>query len=160
VIRDHSANRRTRYMNDQCAGTAALHKGGHMARLERYSSPAHLPDFEKIPGQCQAWHDFVLDAFKGSIATEAAKLKAVAKDGDPKTQFFSAVEDDYGPTVDQPVVWNAFPKELLRRYGRARALVEADNLWPLSAYRFDWRYDSRIPGRTGAGTPGIDLPDK
>lgn len=60
--------------------------------------------------------------------------------------------------VEQAVVWNAFPKELLRRYGRERALVEADRLWPLSAYFYDWRYDPSVPAETGADFPNNPLP--
>jgi hypothetical protein len=55
-----------------------------------------------------------------------------------------------GDLVLQPVTWNAFPKELLVRFGRARALEEADRLWSIAAYfvnRFTLPfYDSDIAG--------------
>jgi hypothetical protein len=44
------------------------------------------------------------------------------------------------------VTWNAFPKELLVRFGRARALVEADRLWPMEAYHSE-DYDPAKPGQ-------------
>lgn len=33
------------------------------------------------------------------------------------------------------ITWNAFPKTLLRRYGRERALYLADRLWPREGCR-------------------------
>jgi hypothetical protein len=36
--------------------------------------------------------------------------------------------------VEQAVTWNAFPKELLRRFGRERALQLADCLWPIEYF--------------------------
>jgi hypothetical protein len=131
-----------------------------MTRLKRYDAPAHLTDFSAIPGQLEAWHQFVLETFNSSIAGEAEKLRRISPGVNPRPQFYSEVLDDYGPSIDQAVLWNAFPKELLRRYGRDRALVEADNLWPMSAYVYDWRYDSQVPARTGARFPGNEFSDR
>lgn len=130
-----------------------------MALLQAYDPPARMADFDAIPGQRDAWHRFILESFDGSIQSEVDALQHVSKGDRVRPQFYSAVRFDPGPAIEQAVVWNAFPKELLRRYGRARALVEADSLWPTSAYDFDWRYDSQIPGRTGAGMPGVRFPD-
>ncbi len=127
-----------------------------MALLQAYDPPARMDDFDAIPGQRDAWHRFVLEAFDASIKTEVKKLQSVTRDA-VRPQFYSAFRFDPGPAIEQAVVWNAFPKELLRRYGRARALVEADRLWPMSAYGFDWRYDPDVPARTGAQIP--DNPD-
>jgi hypothetical protein len=62
-------------------------------------------------------------------------------DNTPGTVRFysSAAYDPGGPVIEQAIVWNAFPKELLRRYGRERALVEANKLWPLRRYSEDLR---------------------
>lgn len=50
-------------------------------------------------------------------------------------QFYNPAKFDPGsPSVDQAIAWNAFPKEFVRKYGRERALREADTLWPLSCY--------------------------
>jgi hypothetical protein len=118
-----------------------------------------MSDFDSIPGQREAWHRFVLEAFDASIQSEVQALQSVSKGDRVRSQFYSAVRFDPGPAIEQAIVWNAFPKELLRRYGRTRALAEADSLWPMSAYDFDWRYDSRVPRRTGAGMPGVRYPD-
>ena len=123
-----------------------------MALLQAYDPPARMTDFDSIRGQRDAWHRFVLESFDGSIQTEAKALRR-ATGGAVLPQFYSAVRFDPGPAIEQAVVWNAFPKELLRRYGRTRALVEADRLWPMSAYDFDWRYNPDIPSRTGEGAP-------
>ncbi|OSJ36873.1 hypothetical protein BSZ19_02105 [Bradyrhizobium japonicum] len=130
-----------------------------MALLEAYDPPARMTDFDLIEGQREAWHKFVLEAFDSSIGVEEAALQKVAKGATARSAFFSAVRFDPGPTIEQAVLWNAFPKELLRRFGRRRALIEADQLWPMSAYRYDWRYNPDVPARTGAGAPGVDFPD-
>jgi hypothetical protein len=130
-----------------------------MALLQAYDPPAWMADFDAITGQRDTWHRFVLEAFNTSIKVENHALKRIAGDGTIQTQFYSAHLVDPGPTVEQAVVWNAFPKELLRRFGRARALVEADRLWPMSAYDLDWRYLPDVPARTGAGSPGVQYPD-
>jgi hypothetical protein len=118
-----------------------------------------MTDFDTILGQREAWHDFMLETFDFTTQREIDQLSTVQPGLPIQPQFFSAFRYDPGPTVEQAVVWNAFPKELLRRYGRDRALVEADSLWPLSAYEYDWRYDSQTPARTGAGETDITFPD-
>ena len=56
--------------------------------------------------------------------------------GDGPLQYFNAANFDPGGTaVEQAITWNAFPKEMVRRYGRERALVLADRLWPIERYR-------------------------
>lgn len=130
-----------------------------MALLQAYDPPARMTDFDAIPGQREAWHRFVLEAFEASIQSEIDALRPVAGQGQIKPQFFSACVFDPGPTIEQAVVWNAFPKELLRRFGRERALVEADRLWPLSAYSIDWRYVPDVPAYTGADAPEVRYPD-
>jgi hypothetical protein len=127
-----------------------------MALLTSYAPPARMSDFDAIPGQRDAWHRFVLESFKANIGAVADQLRPIKG----KPQFYSAVlYDPGGPVVEQAVVWNAFPKELLRRYGRDRALVIADSLWPLSAYEYDWRYDPNVPADTGVGRPDVTFPD-
>jgi hypothetical protein len=130
-----------------------------MGLLTTYDPPARMSDFDAIPGQRDAWHRFVQESFDQNI--EIVRKQLATLKGDTATpQFYSATcLDPGGALVEQAVIWNAFPKELLRRYGRDRALVIADMLWPLSAYLYDWRYDPDVPTNTGAGQPGIDLPD-
>lgn len=105
-----------------------------MGLLQRFDPPAFLPDFQSIPGQLDAWHQFIFKAFESSIQSEVPFVRTAS--GDPGTvQFYNPARfDPGGPVVEQAIVWNAFPKELLRRFGRSRALVEADRLWPLRNY--------------------------
>lgn len=101
-----------------------------MALLKRYDPPAFLPDFNAIPGQLEAWHHAVSVWFDAVIAIEMKKHS-----GNP-VQFYNAAGfDPGGVAVEQAITWNAFPKELLRRFGRDRALLLADKLWPLERYR-------------------------
>lgn len=114
-----------------------------MALLERFDPPAHMPDFTDLPGLPEQWSramsnwfDFMAESLKPSLAP-----------GD-RARFFNPTRfDPGGPSVDQSITWNAFPKELLRRYGRARALAEADTVYPLS------RYSPRLQGPSLDRTP-------
>ena len=100
-----------------------------MAQLSRYDPPAYLPDFNGIPGQRAAWHKAMSAFFDAAIASERKNLAA-------EPQFYNAASfDPGGIVVEQAVTWNAFPKELLRRFGRPRALQLADCLWPIEYYR-------------------------
>jgi hypothetical protein len=130
-----------------------------MALLQKYDPPAWLADFDKILGQRDAWHRFVLESFESSIKAEDDVLKKATGGEAVQSQFYSAHLVDLGDTVEQAVAWNAFPKELLRRFGRTRALIEADRLWPVSAYDLGWRYLPDVPAYTGAGIHGVRYPD-
>jgi hypothetical protein len=100
-----------------------------MALLARYDTPAFLPDFNAIPGQLEAWHDAVSHWFDGVIAADQERF------GSTPLQYYNAVRvDPGGVAVEQAITWNAFPKEMVRRYGRERALILADRLWPLERY--------------------------
>lgn len=118
-----------------------------MAVLQCFDPPAYLADFDGIPGLREAWHEFISRCFDVSIASDAGKVKrADANRG--VVQFYNpAAYDPGGPLIEQAIIWNAFPKELVRIYGRERALVEADRLWPLRRYRGDPR-----PGSPGFET--------
>jgi hypothetical protein len=115
-----------------------------MALSRCFDPPAFLSDYDGIVGQREAWHAFISRCFELSIGSEAGQVKRT--DNTPGTvQFYSsAAYDPGGPVIEQAIVWNAFPKELLRRYGRQRALLEADKLWPLRRYSEDPR-----PGSPG-----------
>ncbi len=121
-----------------------------MSLLQRFDPPAFLSDFDSIPGQREAWHEFVSRTFDAVIAAERPRVRGAKRGVSGVVQFFNPSSyDPGGPLIEQAVTWNAFPKELLRRFGRARALIEADRLWPLSAYHFG--YDPDLPTHTGAG---------
>lgn len=116
-----------------------------MSLLERFSPPAYLPDFNSLPGLLDQWHNAMSNWFDFAIGNEKATLGAGAT-----VQFYNPAKfDPGGSSVDQAVTWNAFPKELLRTYGRERALREADTLWPLSRYSPRWQGPSldRTPYR-------------
>ena len=125
-----------------------------MGLLNRFDPPAYLSDFDAMPGMRQAWHDFVALTFDTSIA---AQQPLVLRAGDRKPgtiQFYNPARyDPGGPIVEQAGTWNAFPKELLRRFGRPRALLEADRLWPLSGYR--GIFDSDLPEVLSGKPPGV-----
>jgi hypothetical protein len=75
-----------------------------------------------------AWHQAMSAWFDISIKSEQSIVKG-------PVQFFNGAKFDPGfPRVEQAITWNAFPKELLRRYGREKALRIADTLVPLSFY--------------------------
>jgi hypothetical protein len=100
-----------------------------MALLESYAPPAFLPDFGHIPGQSEAWSRAMSAWFDAVIAAETTLIGAQA-------QYFNLARFDPGGTVvTQDVTWNAFPKTLLRQYGRAKALAFADQPWPIERYR-------------------------
>src|ERR1043165_1968802 len=106
-----------------------------MSLLERFDPPAHLPDFAALPGLLDQWHRAMSKWFDFAISNEIATIPS----GDT-VQFYNPAKFDPGaPAVDQAVTWNAFPKELLRRYGRAQALRLADSVRPLSQYSPRWQ---------------------
>jgi len=125
-----------------------------MGLLSSYDPPARMADFDTIRGQRQKWHEFLVEQFQQQINGVQDMLAKAAKGHNVQPQFYDAsAYDPGGAVVEQAVVWNAFPKELLRRFGRECALKEADRLWPLSAYSNDWIYDSDNPSRDFAAAP-------
>jgi len=108
-----------------------------MPLLQQFDPPAFLPDFKSIPGQFAAWHRAVLGWFDESIKTTSKKV------GGQPIQFFNpATFDPGGVLVDQEITWNAFPKQLLREFGRDKALELADRLWHIEQY---FQYPSNSP---------------
>jgi hypothetical protein len=100
-----------------------------MPIVERLSPPAYISDFNSIPGQLSAWHTAVADWFDDSIGENAP----IVNPG--PCQFYNPARfDPGGLVIEQAITWNAFPKELLRLFGRDRALCEADRLWTLDRY--------------------------
>jgi hypothetical protein len=126
-----------------------------MSILSIYDPPARMNDFDAIAGQRLKWHQFLVEQIDAQIVGLAGTF------GQPLTpQFYDASQyDPGGPIIEQAVIWNAFPKELLRRFGRSRALVEADRIWPVSAYRYDWLYDSNNPASSFAAHNNAARPD-
>lgn len=105
-----------------------------VAIITQFAPPAFLPDFVGIPGQAEAWHQAVMAWFDTSINSELPKVKD-PKGAAGRVQFYNPARlDPGGSMVEQAIVWNAFPKELLRKYGRPEALRRADRLQPISQY--------------------------
>ena len=106
-----------------------------MSLVRSFDPPAFLSDFEGIAGQAEAWHQAVSGWFEDSIAGEGLNLAVPPGRAPNRVQFYNPAKfDPGGPVIEQPITWNAFPKELLRHYGRERALREADRLVPLIHY--------------------------
>ena len=99
-----------------------------MSLLARFDPPAFLADFNSIPGQLEAWDRAMSAWFDAVVQIER---KAI---GSAPQYYNAAVFDPGGVLVEQAVTWNAFPKELLRRFGRDRALQLADMLWPIDNF--------------------------
>jgi hypothetical protein len=100
-----------------------------MGLVQRFDPPGHLPDFHRIPGQLEQWHQAVSCWFDEARDVQKNRVP------DGRVQFFNPTTfDPGGPVLEQDITWNAFPKELLRLYGRERALREAEMLWPLTRY--------------------------
>jgi hypothetical protein len=103
-----------------------------MGVVQRFDPPAFLPDFNSISGQLDAWHRAMSNWFDVSIDRDRPLVPG------GEFQFYNPSRfDPGGTTVEQAVTWNAFPKELLRQFGRARALREADTLWTIDRYYSD-----------------------
>src|ERR1700744_1357436 len=109
----------------------------------RHDPPAFMGDFDE--GQRAAW-DRLLQSFFQEAKTRTLVMAGLQEGKDGFTyQYFDPTTYPDDKLIPQPIVWNAFPKELLVRFGRERAIREADRLWPLAAYHAgtssDW-YDS------------------
>ena len=103
-----------------------------MGILQRFDPPAFLPDFNTIPGQLEAWHRAISKWFDVSIETDRPLVSGGT------FQFYNPARfDPGGAIVEQAITWNAFPKELLRQFGRDRAMREADTLWTIDRYYSD-----------------------
>lgn len=106
-----------------------------MSLLKTFSPPAFLPDFQGIPGQEEAWHNAVYGWFESSIAYQKSSVKSQDGKSPGVVQFYNPAKfDPGGPVTDQAISWNAYPKELIKRYGYDRALIEGDRLQTLHQF--------------------------
>ncbi|HEY9022648.1 MAG TPA: hypothetical protein VIP05_00015, partial [Burkholderiaceae bacterium] len=92
-----------------------------------------LGDGEFNRGQRHAWNECLGQVFDSKIMLNRS-LAAQTGLARLARHFFHPTREPEGdlPDVHQEITWNAFPKSLVRQFGRERALVEADRLWPLS----------------------------
>ena len=130
-----------------------------------YDPPAFLPDLDS--DQRDGWDRYIRDVFAASTKEELIGGITTSRGSLGRLQFFC--EGDYVdeannhgvPPVDktayvnQEVLWNAFPKELVRRFGRAKAMEYADSLWPLSLYAEDL-YDPAVPATANSSNTWTD----
>jgi hypothetical protein len=139
-----------REMADPHAPATLTAQSGLMpdAPRPRYSPPGYLADFDGIEGQLEQWSKAVSSWFDESIAAQASVL-----DGQP-CQYYNQLAPNPqppGPVVEQEIVWNAFPGNQLRRWGRDYALVAADRLLAMDHRR-------EVPGPLSRTGPyGSDL---
>ena len=132
----------------------ATSPSGPTPPIQRHDPPAFLADF--TVAQLEKWDELVKFYFTSS---KGATYMNYGLDAGSKTftyQYFDPTSYG-GSLLVQPIAWNAFPKELLVRLGRASALAEADKLWPLTAYYTDhftdrW-YDSAAPATFRSSLP-------
>jgi hypothetical protein len=105
-----------------------------MGLYAKLDPPAHMQDLSRVPGLTDQWSKAVSHWFDATLKAERGRFHGAKVD--PYIQYFNPLNElPEGPQVEQSITWNAFPKELLRQFGRERALAEADSLWPLSWYR-------------------------
>lgn len=95
--------------------------------IKKYDPPGFMPDFDKIPGQLEQWSAAVSGWFDGVVQQEIAVLN-----GQPCQFYNQLTTPPTGLTLEQEIVWNAFPGTLRSRWGRKRALELADTLLPVS----------------------------
>src|SRR5271165_21678 len=100
-----------------------------MPLVKRFLPPAHLTVLNFKPGQLKEWHKAVSAWFDDSISQTAQRVKP-----GPFQYYNPARFDPRGFVIEQAVTWNAFPKELLRLFGRTEALKKADEQWTLARY--------------------------
>jgi len=119
-----------------------------MGLVTQFDVPAFLPDFDGISGQAEAWHRAVDAWFESSIESQSESV--LGRNGAKGVvQFYNPARfEPRGPLIEQAIPWNAFPKELLRRYGREAAFREADKLQPLSSYSRSPAFQGPILDRT------------
>ncbi len=97
------------------------------AAVTSYAPPGFMTDFDGIPGQREQWSAAVSGWFDGVVAYETQVLN-----GQPCQYYNQLKHPPTGLTLEQEIVWNAFPGTLRSRWGRAKALQLADEPVPLT----------------------------
>jgi hypothetical protein len=96
--------------------------GFHMATIAKFDPPGFLKDFDSITGQRDGWSQYISKFFDSSIADVETEV------GSGKCQFFNQTKSSPATLIERNVVWNAFPRTLVQRHGKAMALKMADEL--------------------------------
>ncbi|OYU75558.1 MAG: hypothetical protein CFE32_13845 [Alphaproteobacteria bacterium PA3] len=105
-----------------------------MPQLLRHAPPGNLNDFDALPGARDRWHSYITQTLADAVGNiERLGLTAATGGGAVLPRFHDGQKLEPGqPVLTLPVLWNAFPKKLLSRFGRDKAMVVADMLWPLT----------------------------
>jgi hypothetical protein len=93
-----------------------------MPTIPRFDPPAFLTDFDAIPGHREGWSTFVSDAFKGAIERVEDQI------GQGNCQYYNETTTPSDDPQDLDIIWDGFPKTLIRQFGRNTALAMADGL--------------------------------
>jgi hypothetical protein len=108
--------------------------------IERFNPPAFLPDFDRVPGLADEWSQALCDWFDSAIDDQCYGAFRQHGVHGAKAQFFNPLKyRPQGKILEQPVVWNAFPKTMLRQcsYDFKCAMRGADKTFPLSGWISD-----------------------
>lgn len=100
-----------------------------MAAIRRFDPPAFMTDLDRIPDGRAQWDEFIDKVFKYVLDTEE---KRYAAGGHKQPLQYFNTKAYAGDLIEQPILWNAFPKTMSLNLGRDRALIEADRLIPLA----------------------------
>jgi hypothetical protein len=92
--------------------------------IQRFDPPALLQDLDAIPGQYDGWSKYMSATIDDGIAAVEEEV------GAGKSWFRNELRDAPQVFADDPIIWDAFPRVLLRQLGRQRALRVADDLAP------------------------------
>lgn len=105
-----------------------------MPLLPRHTLPTGQTELADAAGAEARWDAYIRHLLAGASAN-LADLGLQHRDGGaaPPRFFDACVQAPAGTQLTLPILWNAFPKCLLSRFGRDKALQVADLLWPLSA---------------------------
>lgn len=103
-----------------------------MPPLNQANPPADLDELAALPGGASRWKTYI----RHTLADAAANLADLRLRGDdgavmvPRFYDAQVFSPPGPPMMALPILWNAFPRRLLNRFGREKALQVADLLWP------------------------------
>lgn len=101
-----------------------------MSWLKAHQPPALMTDLENVRDGVAQWNEFLSTCFAECIADLEASIPPLnGRAGVP--QFFDATRAGCcarKDLIEQPIVWNAFPRSLMQPLGRTWALIHADIL--------------------------------
>ena len=87
-----------------------------MPTIGRFDPPGLLNDFDAIPNQRVGWSKYISDVFDRAIADVEQEV------GTHQCQFFNQTQSAPATLAERYVVWNAFPRTLVKQFGRSMAL--------------------------------------